>query len=255
MIPPEVIPWLFTGLSFIMYSMFRYFDAWSTAAVAEVLKIEQHEVNPLIVFLTKKVGLTLALRFHWLLAIPIAFIDGFIFGPRTGLPLLALLMGFIHLLAAINNFSIYFRIKEFGAESVKRTMMYTLKNMKNMNMINKIIYLTKINLSNVLLSVWNIIILVVINTYLGSIKFIVTSEFLPVTYLIYAILMNITLLIFYPLVTIGNFLLMFRNLKNIQITEFEKDDNYIVVSTELLNEAINQAKKDDATYVRFKIPE
>src|SRR5579875_157131 len=99
--------------SFTMYSLLRSLDVISTRQMSSILDIRKHEVNPIVVALTKRGWkLNNIFRLTWILfGIPIALLDATLNSyQELGFPLYGCLFGFMHLVAACNNFGLYGRL-------------------------------------------------------------------------------------------------------------------------------------------------
>lgn len=107
--------------SFVLYSLLRYFDVNSTKKLAERLDIQKHEINQLLTLLARRWGLGKAFRTTWILtASSIALADALLSGTvNWGVPVIALLTGTVHLLAAGSNTELEYRTRGMSREEIE----------------------------------------------------------------------------------------------------------------------------------------
>jgi hypothetical protein len=212
-----------------------------------MLDIERHEVNPLVVNLSRKIGLRFTFIITWLIfAIPIATIDSTIFWKMLGAPVLAFIFGFIHILASMNNMGLYFQTKEFGVDAMEYNTQLIIDNLKRLSFVGKLKYLVKMNFFNAALSIYTMSIVIVL-------WFSILMHFQY--YMIMGLTMNVSLLTFFPTITFGMILISFRRLK---LKGYSKsitaEEGSITVSVNVLEQAIAEAKQQNAEFVSFSIP-
>jgi hypothetical protein len=104
--------------SFSVYTSLRWFDERSTAKLAARIDLQKHEINPTITWLARRVGLKNAFRASWLvIGSCVAMVDAFINQIHTfGVPILALIVGFDHVLAAAHNNRLSYTVEKIGVE-------------------------------------------------------------------------------------------------------------------------------------------
>ena len=70
-----------------------------------------------------------------------------------------------------------------------------------------------------------------------------------------ALLMNLALLLFYPVAVIGNIMIIRRYLNHEPTFEITKKENKIYIPIKLVKEALTEAEEYGAENLSFKIPE
>ena len=234
-------------IPFVTYSLFRYFDYESTKLCLSLLDIERHEINPLVVRLSRKLGFKTAFLITWpLFAIPIAIIDSLVFLDMLGAPVLAFLFGFAHILASMSNMGLYFQVREFGVDTIEYNSQLTIDKLKKLSLIGKLKHLTKINFFNTVLSIYGMLI---VSALWYSV--VTNSQY----YLSLGITMNLSLLMFFPAITFGMILISFRRLKFREyLKPITAEQKCVTVSIDILGQAIAEARSRNAEYVSFSLP-
>lgn len=242
--------------SFVLYSCLRYFDVWSTKLCLDVLDPEMHEVNPIIAPLIKKIGFNKTMILTWLLfAIPIALIDVLFLYPVVGIPILWLLFGLFHLIAAANNTQIHFQVKIFGAEAVKENTRRVVRILKGLPLLRRITFLAKMNFLNLFLAFYGIAALTLFNFFLSATDIAIRHP-IPILLAVGPPIMILDLILFFPTIVFGSIMISFRRLRlvNKKDVKPKEDQKYLTVSVQCLEDALIEAQANNAEYVQFLIP-
>ncbi len=143
------------GLSFITYSVLRQFDEKSTADLAEVIDLQKHEVNPTITWLSARIGLKKAMRLTWIIiATGVATGDAYIAtGFPYGVPILALIMGFGHVLAAASNKHVSYLVNKLGVEEFEREHDERMRELAGESLFGKLRLIYSANPTSILMLV------------------------------------------------------------------------------------------------------
>jgi len=154
--------------SFLLYSSFRFFDAESTRLVLSKLDPELHEMNPMAP-LFKKFGFKKIMIITWLVfASGIAFLDAYVLYPSVGFPILWLVFGIFHLMAAANNYQLYFQIKILGAEMIEASTKHLIIKLKKLSPFGKVAFLIQWNFLNIFFALYGFVVLVLTSFLLST---------------------------------------------------------------------------------------
>jgi len=243
-------------LSFLLYSILRIPDVESTRLALAKLDPELHEMNEIVTFLFKKVGFKKTMITTWLLfASGIAFLDTYIFYPMIGFPVLWLILGIFHLMAAANNYQLHFQTEIIGAEAIEENTKCLIAMLKKLSPWRKVIFLTRWNFVNIFLALYGVFALVLTYFLLSAMNISLTGP-IPYLLLVTPPIMIFDLIMFFPTIVFGNLIITRRRLKllNDKDTNSEENQKYLTVSVGCLEKALNEAKTNSAEYVRFLIP-
>jgi len=242
--------------SFVLYSLLRIPDVESTRRVLAELDPELHEVNFLIPPLLKKIGFNKTMIVTWLVfATVIASLDAVNVYPVVGFPILWLLFGLFHLLAAANNVQLYFYTMTVGAEAVEENTKRIIATLKKLPFFEKIVFLIRMNFFNLVIAIYGVIALVLFTILLSSTEIYLKGP-IPYMLLLGPPIMIIDLIMFFPTLVFGSLIISWRRLKIANDKEAypEKNQRYLTISIECLENALNEAKTTSAEYVKFVIP-
>lgn len=242
--------------SLALYSCFRYFDVWSTKLCLDVLDPEMHEVNPIIAPLVKKIGFNKTMIFTWLpFAVSIALIDALYLYPIVGIPILWLLFGLFHIIAAANNIQIHFQTKIFGAEVVEENTRALVRILKELPLLRKFTFLAKMNFLNLFLAFYGVAALTLFGILLSATDISIRHP-IPILLAVGPPIMILDLIMFFPIIVFGSIMISFRRLRLVNKKEVRPKENqrYLAVSVECLEDALREAQVSDVDYVQFLIP-
>jgi len=242
--------------SLVLYSCLRYFDVWSTKLCLNVLDPEMHEVNPIIAPLVKKIGFNKTMIVTWLpFAVPIALIDVLYFYPIVGIPILWLLFGLFHLIAAANNTQIHFQTKIFGAEVVEENTRRVVRILKELPLMRKITFLAKMNFLNLFLAFYGVAALTLLGILLSATDISIRHP-IPILLAVGPPIMILDLIIFFPTIVFGSIMISFRRLRLVNRKDVRPEQNqkYLTVAVQCLQRALTEAHTNNADYVQFLIP-
>lgn len=242
--------------SFSVYTLFQWLDIYSTRFALSKLNLETHEVNPLLVFLTKKFGFDKATMFMWILFASLTgLIDTLWVFKAFGFPIICFLFGMFHAFAAANNFQIYFHTQVVGAKNMERNTRFLIRMLKQRSFLGKIALLIRINLFKVFIAIYGMVSLLLFLRLLVSLQI---SLIEPVSFLLLYLppIMIFALIMFFPVNAFGILLISLRRLKlskdnesNISFDDFR----YVSLPIDILEEALKRAKATNAEYVQFSI--
>jgi len=140
-------------LSFVTYSFLRQFDEKSTAELDKVIDLQKHEINPTITWLSARIGLKRAMRLTWIIiATGVATGDAYIAtGFPYGVPILALIVGFGHVLAAASNKHVSYLVNKLGVEEFEREHDERMQELARVNFVGKLRLIYKANPTSILM--------------------------------------------------------------------------------------------------------
>ena len=152
--PPSYVAAIFV-LSIVNYSFLRQFDEKSTEELAKVLDLQKHEVNPTITWLSARIGLKRAMRVTWvIIATGVATGDAYIaMSFPYGVPILALVVGFGHVLAAASNKHVSYLVNKLGVEEFEREHEERMKELAGETFFGKLRLIYKANPTSILMLV------------------------------------------------------------------------------------------------------
>lgn len=243
-------------LSFFTYSAFQWIDMRSTELALSKLDFELHEVNILLVWLTKRIGFRRTKYVMWLLfATLIGLVDTLFVWNILRFPIVCYLFGLFHLLAAANNVHIYYEAKIVGAENIERHTRYLINELRKQSPWGKIRLLIGLNAFNFFLTIYSMVAmtfsLILLNSLVLTIK-----EPVSLSLLYLPPLMILVLIMFFPFQVFGSLLITLRRLRSTKENESlpTKDDTqYVNLPTAILRTALERAKDTGAEYVQFSI--
>lgn len=244
--------------SFSIYSLFQWVDVYSTRLALSKLNLEMHEINPLLVFIIKKIGFDRTVIVMWLLfATLIGSIDALYVFNILGFPTTCFLFGMFHILAAANNFEINFQTQIVGAESVERNTRFLIQMLKQQSFLGKTSLLIRLNLFKVFVATYGMVALLLLFKLFSSL--VVTLKE-PVSFLLLYLppIMILALIMFFPVNAFGTFLISLRRLKLSKDDEPNISDDvlqYVSLPVDVLEVALEKAKATNAEYVQFSVPD
>lgn len=243
--------------SSILYNVFRCVDVLSTKFCLSKLDLEMYEVNPIVVFVSKKVGFDKAMLITGVLfTFLIGFADAFWVYPIIGIPLLWLLFGLFHLLAAMNNVQVYFQIRIFGAREIEESISRITDMLKPLPLFQKIIFLIKINIFNFFLTIYGIVALILFSFLFASIANIQFRTTVPILLVVTPPVMILDLIMFFPTTIFGSLLISMRRLKINKKRPILNEENRkaVLLPIELVETMLNEARERNADYIQVSIP-
>lgn len=241
---------------FAFYSVLRYIDVWSTRLATTELNFEMHEVNPLVVPFVKKMGFKKAMIVTWLLfAIPISIVDIMVVYPLIGFPMLWVMFGLLHILAAANNIQVYFQTKTIGADNVELNTRNLVRKLRSLSTLGKITHLMKLNFFNLCLAIYGLAALTLTSMLLNS---LVISFKEPTSFLLVIVppVMILDLVLFFPVIVFGSIIISYRQLKIFNNKDISSEENgrYVSIPRDVLHKALVEAEKNGADFIQFFIP-
>jgi hypothetical protein len=241
--------------SLIGYSALRYIDVWSTKMCLARLDPQIHEVNPLMTQLLKKMDFNKTMLLTWIVfAVPISVLDTIVVNHVLGLPLLWLLFGIFHVMAAANNLQIHFKMDVFGADVVEENTKRLIIMLKNLSFWGKLVFLAKTNFLNVFFALYSVITLSFFLYLLSSID-VAFKYPIPVLFAATPFILIFDLMMFFPTIVLGSLMISIRRLQNPELDmPPEGDQEGLTVSVELLEKALEEARENDARSIKFLIP-
>jgi len=217
---------------------------------------EIHEVNPIIASLLKRTDFNKTMLITWLLfAIPIGLADALYIYPVVTFPILWLVFGLFHVMAAANNLQIHFQMKIFGAEVVKENTMRVIKILKGLSFSDKVAFLMKTNFLNIFFALYAIVTLTFLSILLTSIDIVIRHP-IPVLLAIGPPIMILDLIMFFPTIALGSLIISLRRLRTTKDEDLHLigDQKGLAVSVEFLEEALHEARANGANFVQFLAP-
>jgi hypothetical protein len=240
--------------SFAIYSAFQYFDIYSTKRALSKLDVEEHEINPLLVFLEKRFGLNTSFFLMWLfIATTVASVDAFYIQNVLGFPIGCYFFGMFHLLATFNNLQIHFETEFVGADNIQRNTNFLAQELQKRSRLGKTALLVKLNLFNVFVSLFGLFALFLSIRLLSLLQFRFAE---PVSFLLFYFppMMILTLIMFYPIKVFGMFLISRRlRASGSPMSDSEKISRSISVPVDVLETALKDAKTNNASYVQLHL--
>lgn len=242
--------------SFSVYTAFQWFDAHSTRLALSKLSLEMHEINPILVSLSKRIGVDLALTVMALaFATFVGLVDVLYSLNAFRFPIMCFLFGMFHILAAANNLQIYFEVETIGPENFDRNTRYLIQMLKQKSFVGKIGLLIKLNLFKVFLAIYGLVSLLFLFGLLGSL--VISIEGSISSFLFYLPpIMILAFITFFPVNVFGIFLISLRRLKSrvSEVTNLSDPDvQYISLPVDVLEVAFNEAKATNAEYIQFSV--
>jgi hypothetical protein len=246
--------------SLAVYTCFQHLDILSTKLVLSKLDVEKHELNPLLVFLKKKVGIRAAFWVMWLLiANSIAAFDAFYIQTIFGFTLACFFVGMFHLFAAFNNLQIYFETQFVGADNVERNTSFLIQELKKRSRSGKIVLLLKLNSFNLFLSIFGVATLVLSTRLLETLQFRFSAP-ISVFLLYFPPMMILALILFTPYKVLGMLFICKRRLdKPAPISTADSDlqehqaHTLVSLPVDILEAALKKAKANNAKHVQFSL--
>lgn len=242
-------------LSFCTYSAFQWMDILSTERALSKLDFELHEVNQLLVWITRKIGFRKGRYVMWLLFAPaVGLVDALVVFRISSFPLVCYLFGLFHLLAAANNWHIYYQTKIVGAENIERSTRHLVSELKKRSRWGKISLLIGLNAFNFFLMIYSMIAMSLTFILLNSVVLTI-KEPVSIALLYLPPLMLLVLISFFPVQVFGSFVITLRRLRSYKENEplTADDDQYVSLPTDILELALEKAKKTGAEYVQFSV--
>jgi hypothetical protein len=241
--------------SLVVYSCFQFFDLRSTKSALSGLELEKHEINPLLVFLNKRVGFESSSLIMWLLiANLIAAYDAFYVNSIFGIPLACFFFGMFHLLAVFNNLEIQFSKQFVGAEAFERNTDLLIEELQKRSAWGKITLLIRLNLFSVFLSAFGIAALFLSLRLLSVLQIKIVT---PVSYALvyFPPMMILALILFFPIKVFGMFIICRRRLNTARSTDEQQESAppSIRLDVNVLETALNEAKSNNAQYIQFDL--
>lgn len=243
--------------SSILYNVFRSLDILSTKLCFSKLDLEMHEVNPIVVFMTKKVGFNKAMLITGIFFTAlIGLIDAFWIYPTVGIPLLWLVFGLFHLIATANNFQVYFQTKIFGAKEVEESISRVIDMLKPLSRFEQVKFLIKMNIFHLFLTIYGIVALILFLFLLSLIANVCFTVPVPILLIVTPPIMMLDLIMFFPTMIFGSLLVFRRRLKmnNKKLTLTKKDKKAILLPIDLVETVLNKAREKNANYIEVSIP-
>lgn len=252
----EMLPILVFLFSLSTYTLFQWVDIYSTRLALSKLSLEMHEVNSLLVFLTKKIGFDRATTVMWLIFAPlVGLIDAVYVFNALSFPTTCFLFGMFHVLAAANNFQIHFQTQIVGARNVERNTHLLIQMLKQQSFLEKIKLLIRLNFFKVFVAAYSLVSLLLFFQLLSSV--VVTLKEAVSLFLLYLPpIMILALIMFFPVDAFGSFLISIRRLKLSKDNESnisDDDSGYVSLPVDVLEVALKKAKATNAEYVQFSI--
>ncbi|MEM3770691.1 MAG: hypothetical protein QXG76_05865 [Candidatus Bathyarchaeia archaeon] len=213
-----------------------------------------HEINILVVPLVKKIGFNKTMIITWVpFAAFVGFIDTLCLYPQIGIPVAWLFFGLFHLIAAANNIQLYYQTKIFGAEEIEESTRRIVEMLKSLSTVGKITLWIKINILNLFFTAYGVLTLLLSIILLNSLNFYPKAP-IPMLLVASPPIMMLDLLMFFPLTLFGSLILFIRRLKITKNQVFaQKDKNSIVLSVELIESILSEARKKGANYIQIHI--
>jgi hypothetical protein len=239
--------------SLVTYSCFQLCDILSTRAALSKLTIEKHEVNPLLVWLKRKVGTNRAFFLMWLvIANSVALFDALYVQAIVGFVLACYFFGMFHLFAVFNNLQIFFETKFVGPENLERNTDFLIGELKKRSTMGKIVLLTKLNLFNIFVSFFGIATLVLSTMLLNTLQFSLTGP-TSVFLMFFPPMMIITLILFAPFKVMGMFIICTRRLQTKSPENPPADQESVTnLPVSVLEKALKDAKENHSTFVQIR---
>ena len=241
--------------SLVVYSCFQFFDLRSTKLALSGLELEKHEINPLLVFLNKRVGFKSSSFIMWLLiANLVASFDAFYVNGVFGMPLACFFFGMFHVLAVFNNLEIHFAKQFVGAKAFERNTDMLIEELRKRSSWGKLTLLIKLNLFSVFISVFGIAALFLSIKLLSALQFRLVT---PISYflLYFPPMMILTLILFFPVKVFGMFLICRRRLNTVHSIDEQQESPSpsIRLEVNVLETALKEAKSNNAQYIQFDL--
>lgn len=242
--------------SFLLYSSLRIFDVESTRLVLAKLDPELHEMNIIAIPLFKKFGFNKTMIITWLVfASGLAFFDAYVFYPQIGFPILWLVFGIFHLLAAASNYQLHFQTGILGAETIEENTKRLIRMLQRLSPFRKVVFLIKWNFLNICLALYGVIALILTYLLLSALNISLRGP-IPYLLLLTPPIMMFDLIMFFPTIVFGHLIITRRRLRLINDKDIRSEENrrYLTVSVDCLEKALNEAKTTSADYVQFLVP-
>ncbi len=132
-------------ISVAVYSALRTPDVVTTALLAQHVDIHKHESNFLMLPLIKSLGFWATMILTWVLFAALIGVLDSLYLLFPGVPIVAVLLGSGHILAAFNNAELYFRGKHFGFDSLEEASQRVGRLMRGLPSLRKIWVATQID--------------------------------------------------------------------------------------------------------------
>jgi hypothetical protein len=239
-----------------LYSAFRLVDVYSTQLCLSKLDPTLHEVNPIAVPLFGKLGFNKTMIVIW---IPFAFFigvaDTFFVAPYVGIPVLWLFFGLFHLMAAANNFQLYFHVKLFGADVIEANTKQVILTLKALPRFKKFTFLLKTNLLYIFFSIYGIASLTLFSVLLTSLQISIINS-IPTLLLVAPVIMIIDFVYFFPVMAFGSLIISWRRLSiDVEQINLNTNQQNLTVSVDMLERVVDEAHQKGANYVQFPFTE
>lgn len=242
--------------SLATYSCFQFFDFYSTKLALSKLDVEKHEINPLLVFLNKRIGINASFLIMWLLiANSVAAFDALCIQNLLGFTFACYFFGMFHMLAFFNNLQIHFETQFVGPENFERNTEFLIRELRKRSLFGKVTLLVKLNLFNVFLSAFGLVALILSIQLLNFLQFRLVE---PVSaFLLYfPPMMILVLIFFFPFKVLGMFIICSRRLYLSKSSDSDSQDDYVTrvsLPLDILESALKDAKANNAKYVQFSL--
>ena len=126
--------------SFAVYTVLRQFDEISTRRLAEEIDLQRYEVNPTVVWLTKRLSLKQTFILTWLvIGVFVGVLDAVSEQLHAfGVPFFALIFGFSHIFAAAHNTKVYNQLKRMSLQEFEEIQTRRLQELSDATLLKRV---------------------------------------------------------------------------------------------------------------------
>jgi len=242
--------------SLATYSCFQFFDMYSTKLALSKLQIEKHEINPLLVFLNKRIGINASFLLMWfVIANSVAAFDALYIQNIFGLTLACFFFGMFHVFAVFNNLQIHFETQFVGADNFERNTEFLIRELRNRSSFGKVALLLRLNLFSVFLSLFGIATLFLSIQLLNFLQFRLVEP-INAFLLYFPPMMILALILFFPVKVFGMFVICRRRLQLSKSPDNSPQNDHaplVSLSVDVLETALKDARVNNAKYVQFSL--
>lgn len=223
------------------------------------MDIFRHEINEVLLALVRRVGLGNSFKILWIVfATAIATFDTVLNTPVTyAIPVLAVLFGFVHLLAAAHNYELYYNVKDKTRQEIEDSDIRTAKTLSQLDWLGKLLFVIRKNAFTFFVAAFS---LVVFTWPMSTLLILTVTRSQSLWYAFnYTILISaLGLLFFFPALMLGALLLANRLANSYKKGELvstlsAQANGQIEIPIETLREAIRTAEASNESTVRIQL--